>query len=65
MVDQLPNTGYTDDELNAMTDDQFEAVIAALPKRTEEEQQKDLEDFLNHPINAKKITPEMLERPEF
>ena len=26
---------------------------------------EEYEDFLNHPLNCKEITPEMLERPEY
>lgn len=36
-----------------------------MPKRTPEEEEADLDEFLNHPLNCKKITPEMLELPEF
>jgi tetratricopeptide (TPR) repeat protein len=35
------------------------------PKRSQEEIDADIEFFVNHPLNAKKITPEMLEMPEF
>jgi len=36
-----------------------------MPKRSQEEIDADVEYFINHPINAKKITPEMMERPEY
>lgn len=36
-----------------------------LPQRPQEEIDKDIEFFVNHPLNAKKLTPEMLEMPEF
>jgi hypothetical protein len=36
-----------------------------LPKRSQEEIDKDIEFFVNHPLNAKTLTPEMLESPEF
>jgi hypothetical protein len=36
-----------------------------LPKRSQEEIDKDIEYFVNHPLNSTKLTPEMLERPEY
>jgi len=36
-----------------------------MPKRSQEEIDADVEYFINHPINAKKITPELMERPEY
>jgi hypothetical protein len=36
-----------------------------MPKRSQEEIDADVEFFINHPIVAKKITPEMMERPEY
>ena len=51
-----------DDEL---TDEQFAAMCAAVPKMTEEEKEADMEEWLNHPLNCKEVTPEMLERPEY
>ena len=38
---------------------------ASMPKRSEEEIEAELEEFLNHPLNCKELTPDMLERPEF
>ena len=32
---------------------------------SKEEQEADLEEWINHPLNCKELTPEMLERPEF
>jgi hypothetical protein len=43
-----------------MTD---ESVVR--PKRSDEEIEADVEYFINHPLNAKELTPEMLDRPEF
>ena len=40
-----------------MTDDQFEAMCAQMPKMTQEEQEADLEEWINHPLNCKEITP--------
>ena len=37
----------------------------SFPKRSQEEIDKDIEFFVNHPLNCTKITPETLERPEF
>lgn len=34
-------------------------------RRTKEEIDEDVEYFINHPLNAKELTPEMLELPEF
>jgi hypothetical protein len=41
-----------------MTDDQFEQFIANQPKRSKEEMDNDLEEFMNHPLNCKDLTPE-------
>lgn len=35
------------------------------PPRSQAEVDADVEFFLNHPLNARTITPEMLEMPEF
>lgn len=48
-----------------MTDDQFEAMCAQMPQMTEEEKEKDLDEWFNHPLNCKEVTPEMMTRPEF
>ena len=32
---------------------------------TPEEMEKDMEEWVNHPLNAKEVTPDMLERPEY
>ena len=40
-------------------------MAAALPERTEEEIEADWEEWLNHPLNCKELTPDMLEREEF
>ena len=52
-----------DDE--EISDELYAKMCAALPKRTDEEVEADLEEFMNHPLNCKEITPEALERPEF
>jgi hypothetical protein len=57
--------GFGIKDLADMTDDQFEAMAAKLPKMTPEEQEADMQEWINHPLNCKEITPEMLERPEF
>jgi hypothetical protein len=36
-----------------MTDEQFEALAANFPKRTPEEAEADLQEFLKHPLNCK------------
>ena len=48
-----------------ITDEEFERMRANMPKRTEEEIEADFEEWMNHPLNCKELTPEMLERPEF
>ena len=35
------------------------------PKLTPEEEEAELEEWVNHPLNCKELTPAMLERPEF
>lgn len=52
-------------DLDHMTDEEFEALMAKRPKRSQEEVEKDVEEFLNHPLNVKELTPEMMQRPEF
>ena len=52
-------------DLNDLTDDQFEAMCANLPKMTTEEQEQEMEEWVNHPLNCKEVTPEMLELPEY
>ena len=52
-------------EIDDLTDDQFEAMCAQLPKMTTEEQERDMEEWVNHPLNCKEVTPEMLEQPEY
>jgi len=37
----------------------------SMPKRSQEEIDADVEYFINHPIVAKKITPELMQRPEY
>ena len=37
----------------------------SLPERTEEEVEADWEEWLQHPLNCKELTPEMMEREEF
>lgn len=49
-------------------DDMFEYLQKqreGLPPRTAEEVEEDIQFFINHPLNAKKVTPEMLELPEY
>ena len=65
MVEANPQPFTADMDLEDMTDDQFEALAAQLPKMTPEEQEADMEEWINHPLNCKELTPEMLERPEF
>lgn len=48
-----------------MTDEQFEALAANFPKRTPEEAEADLQEFLKHPLNCKQLTPDILAQPEF
>ena len=36
-----------------------------MPKRTQEEIDKDMEEWAQHPLNCSELTPEMLEKPEF
>ena len=37
----------------------------SLPERTEEEVEADWEEWLQHPLNCKELTPAMMEREEF
>ena len=63
--DNLPRLPDGSLDFDSMTDDQFEAHCAKLPKMTAEEQEADMQEWINHPLNVKELTPEMLERPEF
>jgi hypothetical protein len=35
------------------------------PKRSQAEIDADIDFFVNHPLNARELTPEMLQMPEF
>ena len=48
-----------------ITDEQFEALAASFPKRTQEEADADLEEFMKHPLNCKELTPDILAQPEY
>lgn len=61
----MPLPSNTDGDLNDLTDEQFEAMAKSIPKLTPEEEAAELEEWVNHPLNCKELTPEMLERPEF
>ncbi len=65
MVEPNQAAAGGDMDYEDMTDEQFEAFKRSMPKMTEEEQAEALEEWRNHPLNAKEITPEMLERPEY
>jgi len=53
---------FTEKELEDMDDDTFEAHVKAnTVKRSQEEIDEDVESFLAHPINCKKLSPDMLE----
>lgn len=65
MVEANPAQQEQQLDPDQMTDDQFEALCAQLPKMTPEEMEKDMEEWVNHPLNCREITPEMLERPEY
>lgn len=62
MVEQ---TDYSMVEIEQLTDEEYAKMKAALPKRTQEEQDRDLEEWMAHPLNCKEPTAAMLERPEF
>ena len=65
MVEANPPTPSAHTDMDDLTDEQFEAMCATLPKLTPEEQEADMEEWVNHPLNCKEVTPEMLERPEY
>ncbi len=65
MVEPNQAAAGGDLDLDDMTDDQFEAWAKAQPKMTEEEQAEAMEEWVNHPLNCRELTPEMLERPEY
>lgn len=48
-----------------ITDEQIEAMRAAMPKSTPDQIEADMEEWINHPLNCKELTPKMLEQPEF
>jgi len=45
--------------------DDFEYDPSKYPKRTQEEIDKDVEEFINHPLNVKNFDPKMLEDENF
>ena len=57
MVEQ---TNYSLNEIEQLTDEEFARFQASFPKRTEEEKEKDFEEFMAHPLNCGEITEEML-----
>lgn len=65
MVEQNQAAAGGDLDIENMTDDQFEAMARRMPKMSEEEQAAAMDEWTNHPLNCREITPEMLERPEF
>ena len=52
-------------DMENLTDEQFEALVEQMPKRSQEEAERDLEEFVKHPLNCSEVTPEMLEQPEY
>ena len=52
-------------DIDDMDDDQFEALCRQMPKLSPEEQEKEMEEWKNHPLNCKELTPDMWERPEY
>lgn len=47
-------------------DEQIEKLMnSERPQRSQEEIDEDVEFFVNHPINCRELTPEMLAKPEF
>ena len=65
MVEANPRQENLPPPEDDITDAEFEAMAANMPKMTPEEQERDLEDFLAHPLNCKEITPAMLENENF
>ena len=61
----VESTNVNAPDIDDITDEEFERMKAAMPQRTDEEREADLEEWMNHPLNCKELTPEMLERPEF
>lgn len=45
--------------------DDFDYDSVVYPKRPQAEIDADIDFFVNHPLNARQLTPEMLELPEF
>ena len=45
--------------------DIVQAKYAGMPPRSQKEVDEDINYFVNHPLNAKKLTPEMMELPEY
>lgn len=43
-----------------ITDEEFETMIANQPKRSREEAEAEVEEFLNHPLQCRELTPEIL-----
>jgi hypothetical protein len=45
--------------------DDFDYDSVVYPKRSQEEIDQDIEYFVSHPLNARELTPELLQMPEF
>ena len=52
-------------EIEQCDDAFFEAMKAKFPERTQEEFDKDMDEWQKHPLNCKEVTPEMLKLPAF
>ena len=65
MVEANPSENIAPPQDDDITDAEFEAMVANMPKMTQEEQERDLEDFINHPLNCRELTPEMLQNENF
>ena len=65
MVEAIPSENIAPPQDDDITDAEFEAMVANMPKMTKEEQERDLEDFINHPLNCRELTPEMLQNENF
>ena len=67
MVESTPSIQELQNELqeDEFTEAEYQRMKESLPERTEEEVEADWEEWLQHPLNCKELTPAMMEREEF
>ena len=63
MLEQMQQQTLTEDDVDIF--DLLQQKHQAQGPRSKAEVEADIEYFVNHPLNCKKLTPEMLDMPEY